>query len=132
MSGTDRRTAFGKSASDSEFNTLKFTCLAASNKINELPNYDWSGKYVTIRAVSATAGAYLHYAFSRNASATVDPSVAATDAGASASVGKPLPVDEGDDVRLMYFTRENKLYFVRRSSADCTVYITLSDEPDPK
>lgn len=128
MSATDRRPPYGVSSTANEFNTLKFTAGGGS-KVNELTQYHWSGKYVTITAVGGDA----NYAFTRKSDAAINNAVAATDAGTLVQVGGILKDGVSQDVRLPYFSRDGsppKLYFVRDSAATPVIYITLSDEPD--
>jgi hypothetical protein len=127
MSATDRRPPYGTSASDNDFNALKFTCDSTS-KVHEITKYNWSGKYVTI-----VADGDAFYAFTRNPSAAVDEAIAATDAGTNLQVGGLLVSKVKEDIRLPYFSQDGsppKLYFVRASVGACNIYINLSDEPD--
>lgn len=130
MSATNIRAPYGSSASNTNYECRKFTggALGAetTSAVNALPDAHWSGKYVGMLAI----GGNCHFAFSKNQAATIDTTVAATAAGATAQVGEPLIAGVKQYVRLPYWAAGSSLYFARESDAIGTVvYMWLSDEP---
>lgn len=109
-----------------DFGSRKFTCLAASNKVNAVPEF-MKGQYVSLTAV----GGDVMFGFSKSSAAAVDPTVAATDAGASTNVGGILKDGITQHFRLPGFkvaaVPNENVYFARRSlSTDCYVVVSLS------
>lgn len=101
-----------------------FTC-DSSSKANAIPA-DWAGKYVFLTNESANAARFF---FSKNASATCDETVAATDAGASsASLGGSLPGSATRHVRVPAITPGETLYFVRASASSTTITMELASD----
>lgn len=93
-------------------NVRLFTCDSTS-RTNSIPN-SWSGKYIEITNETANLAQYF---FSKNASASCDETIAATDAGASsASLGGSLLGSMSKQVLLPYWPETETMYFVRASA----------------
>lgn len=107
-----------------DYGVRKFSGTTSS-QINALPP-EWAGKYVHIRITSADAACLLHYGFSHRSDSVVDAGVAATAAGASASVGWPIGVGETAPEQLPSIQPGEAIYFVRDASAACDVYVRLA------
>lgn len=102
----------------------RFTCDSTS-RANAIP-VDWAGKYVFLTNETANEARFF---FSKNASATCDETVAATDAGASsASLGGPLLGSSTRHVRVPSVAPGESLYFVRASVTTTTITIELASD----
>lgn len=128
MAAATRKPPYGP-AQDNEFNVRKFTggdiADTQNHQTDELVEYRWSGKYVSMLAV----GGNCHFAMTRFATAEVDRAVAATEAGATTKVGGIALNGVVTDVELPHFNVTDKLYFVRESdAAGVVVYMWLSDD----
>lgn len=102
----------GRTAND--FGVLIFTC-DTSHKVNALPDH-WKGRRVGIHAVGGAADV----AFSTSASAEVDTSAAAADAGTAAKAGRTIASGATEyfvlpepDGKTLYFVREGAATSIR-------------------
>lgn len=104
------------------FGVLHFTGgvsgAETTHKANVLPA-GWAGKWINAYCL----GGKCWIAFSKNSSAEVDRTVAATEAGAALKVGAPLSPGEANvrPFRLPYIKETESLYFVRESDTVGTV-----------
>ena len=129
MAAATRKPPYGPTTDSNEFNVRKFTGGDSADNQNhqtdELVEYRWSGKYVSILAV----GGNCHFAFTRFPTAEVDRTVAATEAGATTKVGGIALSGVVTDFELPHFSFNDKLYFARESDAAAVpVYMWLSDD----
>lgn len=105
-----------------DYEVRKFTATSTS-AINSLPG-DWAGCIVHVRCFSATDGAQCHVGFSKRSDSSIDEAETATAEGASDGVGAPLVAGEAwEPFELPDRTNGETIYFVRASTADCTVYV---------
>jgi predicted transcriptional regulator len=118
------RAPYDYGAVANNFGVLKFTggdiADTQNHQADAVPD-DWQGQYVEIYVT----GGDMTYAFSRSATAEVDRSVAASEAGASVKVGAIVP---NGAVRYVIIPKvkadgtgnpstDGVVYFVRESSA---------------
>lgn len=116
MSATELKSVISRAPHDvgraaNDFGELVFSCDTA-HKVNALPA-SFQGQRVTVHAIGGAADV----AFSDRATAEVDTSVAATDAGAAAKVGRTIPSGAITTFVLPKLERGKTLYFVREGAA---------------
>jgi hypothetical protein len=100
---------------DDDFGVILFaggvSGTETTHRADELPAH-WQGREVGL----VCSGGVCYVAFSKRAGAEVDRAVAATNAGATAKSGLPLPNSMGVETRLrLPKVGGEKLYFVRES-----------------
>jgi hypothetical protein len=109
-------------ASSDDFHVRKF--VAATTHKATAVHTAWAGKYVVILAV----GSRVHFGFSKQSSSEISTAIAATDAGASAKVGLPIPDGTMVHVKLPLIGDSETLYFVREGeAADTVAYMALAE-----
>jgi len=113
---------------NNDFNVRKFSGgtsgTETTHHADAVPE-NFKGKYVTLYAT----GGNVWFGFSTSASAEIDRTVAATNAGASAKVGAYLPSQYLLDWVVPDSPPGVPMYFVRESDAvGAVVNMTLSDD----
>lgn len=104
-------------------NVRYFTCDSTS-RANALPE-SFRNKFVRISNGANPA----FYFFSKNASATCDETISATDAGAAnAALGEPLPASTVVRIKIPDWQPGEVLYFVRASASATTIGITEASD----
>ncbi len=98
-------------------NVRLFTCDSTS-RANAIPA-EWSGKFIEITNETTNMAQYF---FSKNASATCDETIAATDAGtSSASLGGSILGSATKQLLLPYWSTTETMYFVRASATSTSL-----------
>ena len=115
----DVKGCFGDGTNNTD--TRRFTAGAAPGRADAVPD-GWVQEFVRIVSVGADSS----YFFSTNASATCDPTTAATNAGSSAATqGEPLLAGVEKTVLIPNCGPGQKIYFVR-ASAGAVTYIAMT------
>lgn len=111
-------------AQDDNFGCVLFTCTTTVKR-DAIPKW-LHGRWVCLRAV----GANVHYGFSKDATATIDATAAATDAGTVTSVGGIIPDGLSLEThrKIPNASPNQTLYFVRDGDGSATVHIELVDD----